>query len=298
MIFIKIIVYIFLAIGIHFISSFIGKSEYSIGSGYRSVSDISNKTTLFSFIYGILLGPIYILILSVVFYLLGLDFLLKDIYWIVIFYFVFRLTLLTLILKRWDIVNKFEFFSQLIISILLSVSLYKGYLENNVANLAKFPDDIVAELWIITFLFLLGFINSIKNNWYDFGNSINTYVKKRYQALSSEFSRSLMPLSKEEKMILLSIMIYEDYQRPKSLRFLENLLHKYHIASSTGIMQVKDKNKIFTDTQSIEHIIEKLREIPLKSRSLEYFVYTVYNQTDEYYNSVNHIYWQLENLIS
>ena len=298
MIFVKIIVYIFLAIGAHFISSFVGKSEYSIGKGYRSISDISNKTTLFSFIYGMLLGPIFILILSVAFYLLHLDFFLKDIYWIVILYFIFRLILLIIILKRWEIVNKFEFFAQLIISVLFSIALYKGYLEDNVANLATFPDDIVAELWIITFLFIIESINSIKNNWYNFDKNINTYVRKQYQALSSEFAESLIPLKKEEEKILLSIMIYENYQRPKNFRFIENVLHKCHIASSTGIMQIKDENKIFTDKQSIEHIIEKLQELPLKSRTLEYFVYTVYNQTDEYYDSVNHIYWQLDNLIS
>jgi hypothetical protein len=295
--FLQLIIFALLGITLHFISSLVGESEYSIRRGYRSISDMSNKTTLFSFIYGILSGPIFILILSVLFYLLGLSFLLKDIYWIIVFYFTFRFLLLTLILKRWNIINKFEFFSQLTISIFLSIALYRGYLEDNVANLARFPDDIVAQLWIITFVFIMGTINSIKNNWYDFDKNINTYVKKRYQALASEFADRIRSLNKGEKKILLSIMIYESFQRPKSFRFIENILHKCHITSSTGIMQVKDKNRIFTDTQSIEYIIEKLKILPLESKTLEYFVYTVYNQTDEYYDSVNHIYWQLDRLI-
>ncbi len=297
MTFLKIIIYIFLAIFLHFLSSLVGRSEPLIERGYRSISDMYNRTTLFSFTYGMLLGPIFILILSVVFYLLELDFLLKDIYWIVIFYFIFRLMLLTLILKRWDIVNKFEFFSQMIISIFLSMIIYNGYLEKNISSLAKFPDDIVGELWLITFLFIIESINSIKNKWYDFDKSINTYIKKRYQVLSSEFESSLEILNNNEKKILLSIMIYEDYQRPKNFRTVENILHKVKLSHSTGVMQIKDPRKVFSDKESVEYMVNKIQSLPLESKTLEYFVYKVYNQTDEYYDSVNHIYWQLDNLM-
>lgn len=298
MIFLKIIIYIFLAIFLHFISSLVGRSEFSIEKGYRSISDMSDKTTFYSFVYGMLLGPIFLLILSVVFYLLHLDFLLGDIYWVVIFYFIFRLMLLNFILKRWDIVNKFEFFSQMIISIFLSIIIYKGYLENNISSLAKFPDDIVAELWIITFLFIIESINSIKNKWHDFDRSINIYVKKRYKVLTSEFEGPLETLNNEEKKILLSIMIYEDYQRPKNFRTIENILHKVKLSSSTGIMQINDTRKAFSDRESIEYMVNKIQNLPLESKTLEYFVYTVYNQTDEYYDSASQIYSQLNNLIN
>lgn len=292
----RIITLIILAIILHFVSASLGQSEYSIERGYRSITDIHKEKTYFSFIYGILLCLVYILIISALSHLAGLDCLLKDIYLISIFYFIFRIILIALILQRWKILNKFEFFSQAIISILLSFILYKGYVEKNIDNLLKFPDDIVAQLWIITFVFIIGVINKIKDKNYDFPTSIANYTQKQYIYFKSKFDNLLKSLGKKEQNIILAIMIYENFQRPKFVRIIENTLHRLNNASSTGIMQIQNTKKIFSDENSVSFVIEKLRKLPEEKRTLEYLVRNIYNQTDEYLDEVNHIYGQLENI--
>lgn len=292
----RIITFIILAIILHFVSASLGQSEYSIERGYRSITGMHKEKTYFSFVYGILLSPVYILIISALLHLLGLDYLLKDIYLVSIFYFIFRIILIALILQRWEILNKFEFLSQAIISILLSLALYKGYIENNIDNLVKFPEDIVAELWIITFGFVIGVINNIKDKSYDFPTSIANYTQKQYLYLKAKFDNLLKSLGKKEQNIILAIMIYENFQRPKFVRIIENTLHSLNKASSTGIMQIQDTKKIFSDENSVSFVIQKLRKLSEENRTLEYLVRNIYNQTDEYLDEVSHIYWQLENI--
>ena len=59
-----------------------------------------------------------------------------------------------------------------------------------------------------------------------------------------------------EQSILLSILIVEDYNRPKMLRFLERWLSYFGFAKTTGIAQTQGKN--LSDQESVNLLRQKI----------------------------------------
>lgn len=295
---IAIIIYFFISILINYLSQLMGSTEYSIQSGYTGMTDISKKTTFFTYAYNVLLGPISVLLLAILFKLLDLETLMNNIYLLPIVYFAFRTVLIGLVLNRWKLINKLEFFSMHLISIFLSLLLYFGYMRTHINQLLIAPSDLTSELWLIVLIYIAGVIYSLQDKYYNLPKHVDSYIENRFRSIMKRFGDTLKDLNTEEQLILLSIMIYEDYQRPNIFRMVERILHKFRIASSTGIMQIKDSNRCYSDKESIIKMKNILLSLHRDDRTLEYFVNNIYNQTDEYLYSVIDVYTQLQNILS
>lgn len=287
---IKILVYLIISILINFLSSLMGSSEYAVKRGYVGMTDISKKTTLFTYSYNILLGPINILIFATIFKLLHLDFLITDIYLLPIVYFLFRIFLVVIYLDRWQLLNKTEFFSMHIISMILSYLFYISYIQMHSDQLLIVPTDLVSELWLVAIAYFIGVVFSIQDKGFNFPKNVDDYIEKKYKILFKKYTSLLEGLNNDEKWILFSIMIYEDYQRPQSIRVFERFFHIFHITSSTGIMQIQDFKRTYTDEESIIYIRDKFENLDNDKKNLKSLVFEIYNQTPEYFDSVEGIY--------
>lgn len=103
------------------------------------------------------------------------------------------------------------------------------------------------------------------------------------------------------KLIIYSIMIFEDFNRPKNARIIENFLAKHSAREITlGIMQVKT-DKLITDEQSIslginkimnsfyEYLVNYIKSDYNYSRDCIDLILEDYNFGEEYSGSVKNI---------
>jgi len=152
------------------------------------------------------------------------------------------------------------------------------------------PTDFASELWLVAIAYFIGVMFSIQDKGFNFPKNVDDYIEKKYKILFKKYAYLLEGLSKDKKWILFSIMIYEDYQRPQSIRVFERFFHIFHITSSTGIMQIQDFKRTYTDEESIIYIRDKFENLDNDKKNLKSLVFEIYNQTPEYFDSVEGIY--------
>ena len=194
------------------------------------------------------------------------------------------------------------------------------------------PDfnTISNELWIIIGLFIFNIINKIELSETKKKERISKYIFIKYKNFSSLYDKCIQSsleggleniYKKVEitekwdtnnndfrinnlkflRLVVYSIMIFEDFNRPKNARLIENFVAKHSPREITlGIMQVKT-DKLITDEQSILLGIDKI--ISSFSRYLVdyksnygffsdciYLILEDYNLGEEYSDSVKNIY--------
>ena len=111
-------------------------------------------------------------------------------------------------------------------------------------------------------LAILGFLYAVANKIYlpegPGAKKTNAFIRKHYKEANEKFGDQIEAKIKDEvlKLIAYSILIYEDYARPRSFRFLERLAF-WKEQRTTGIMQITSKT-VLSDRQSVEAGIDKL----------------------------------------
>lgn len=119
-------------------------------------------------------------------------------------------------------------------------------------NRSLLPDieQMGNELWIAIAFFLYAVANKIPTTSGPNAAQTNHYVAKRYNRFSRRYSKTIDRLTNDDQLLKLtvySVMIYEDYCRPSTIRFLERILRR----RTTGIMQVASKRPL-GDQESVE----------------------------------------------
>lgn len=282
---------------------------------YDSFSFNKEDTTAgANIIYNILLSNIYMLII----YEFSNPIYHNKIYFIVIGYLIVRYLFIFIILDRGILLN-FKFESTLIIlTILMTVYLYKNIIKENIS--LKIPiEDFKNEIVLLVILFLFSiFKEAILNIFKKRKNTSERkkYIQNQYNSMQINYGEIVENKIAEQHLehdsisyenlkniysrLIFSIMIYENYSRPKLFRLIEKKVSKYSSKKiSTGIMQVKGM-KPKTDTESIEEAIELIRDAFLKNvieGSIGYFywinsVCDVYNpsENEEYSMEIKYIY--------
>lgn len=132
-------------------------------------------------------------------------------------------------------------------------------------------EDLRVILWFLAIIFIYQFIKDkelIKNKenlCEKFGMSGEGIVVS-YAKLKHKYYNEIKYDNKELVLILYSIMIFENYNRPAFLRKYDNFLFKLNGGSrKLGIMQVKS-NKFISDFESIELVYKKLEKIVEKKK--------------------------------
>lgn len=252
------VVHLFLAVILFYIINWFGAHSLSIGYMQLSLSHKEDEAPAFNFIYKTFAPVVFIIFVSTVFYYLDFDHAVKGIWKVVIYYFVLR-WLLVALLGRGTLQNWKLQISYFLISSASSYFIYEGIIKYKIYLL---PDlkTLTNEIWLLVVLFIYGAVNRIELSTKNSKERRNKYVIRKYQQLLSSFSELVNSHAKDEKIKLItySIMIYENYNRPKLVRIFEKAIFPF-FSKTLGIMQVVTEKKI-SDKESIVIAIDKINQ--------------------------------------
>lgn len=266
------LVHFALGVLLFFIINWIGKHSYSVGYMEISMFLKIEEAPAFNFLYRIISPIVYLFIISAFFYKIGLSKYVTDIYFISIYYILFRLAF-NLLTNRGLLMNWFRQFLYWISIITISYYSYTEIIYKKENILPDFT-TIANELWIIILIFLFQTLNRLRFSSEKTSQRKENYLKNRLSNFQKIYGDIVNSKTENDKLkaIAYAIMIYEDFNRPKAARLIENLrfliTRKKH---SLGVMQVQTE-KFINDKESVELGLDKLNIIyneQLKERGLD-----------------------------
>lgn len=249
-----------LSILLFLIVNWIGKHSFSVGYVQMSIFQRDEEAPAFNYVYRILSPTVYIIIVATILYKFSLDEFTTNIFLIAIYYVAFRLSF-NLITNRGLLIN---WTRQIITDLAIIVLAYLSYSKIIITKQHLMPDFSMfsEELWIIIVIFIYQVLNKVELSTQATKNRKNNYIKSRLAKFKKKYHLIITERIKNEKLVALiySIMIYEDFNRPKVIRTLEYIVHKTESKSRTlGIMQVTT-HKSINDYESLILAIDKIND--------------------------------------
>lgn len=136
-------------------------------------------------------------------------------------------------------------------------------------------DDVFLSgenLKMIVWLFIVGYVYNFYKNNKSIIVGVNSTEKSisrekivvSYAKLKLNYDEDIVVKSDKTRLIIYTIMIFNNYKRPAFLRRIDNIIFKVKGTSrKLGIMQVKSK-KFITDLDSINIVIKKILKLEEK----------------------------------
>lgn len=246
-----VIVQIVLGIILFFIVNWIGKHSYSIGYMGISMFTKAEESPGLNFLIRVLTPIVYIILISTLFYSVGLDKYVKNIYLINVYYVIFRL-LFNLATSRGLLMDWFRQFIYWSAIISISFFVYIKIIKVKTNILPDFT-TLANELWIIILIFLFQISNKIQLSPNGIHKRKKNYLKSRYKYFKKNYGEIIKEITKNEilESVTYTILIYEDFNRPKLARIIENIRFRLTGKSHTlGVMQYKT-DKMINDKESV-----------------------------------------------
>lgn len=189
----------------------------------------------------------------------------ENIFIVSIFYWIAKMTYISNFLGKDYFSNKKDIKISLII--MISAFLINKYIINEVDNIFLSPSEYKTIIWIFIFIYIYKFINnkSINNKEYDELEEKCMLNKKsivmNYAKFKLKFDDEITNIEPLVRLVIYTIMIYENYNRPLIIRKLDNLMFKINNTNKKlGIMQIKSK-KLIDDVDSIRIVCKKIELI-------------------------------------
>ena len=277
-------VHFLLAIGLFFLTNWIGKHSYSIGYVAISLFTRDDDAPAFNYVIRVFTPIVYLIISSALFYHFGLDRFVTNFYLISLYYIAIRL-LVNFLQERIRLINwprQLVYYASIFF---LSWAVYKKFISVK-ANMLPDFNNVANEMWIIIILFVYQIINNLNISSKSAENRRESYLSVKYSEFKNIYGNIIdKQLSNDVlKAVAYAILIYENFNRSKMVRMLENvhflLTRKPH---SLGVMQFPT-NQYINDRQSVVRGVRKI----LKS----------YKKVRDNYNSEEHTYFSEEMVYS
>lgn len=238
----------FSAIVLFLFTNWFGKK--SLDYGYYQFSfyeDDSNPA--FNILYRAFSPVVFIFILSYILHILDLGYI-DNIYYVVIYSCIIRIIFI-LATQRGRLINWVTFSITSIASIVISYIAYVNFILTR-EFLIPTKEDIATTLWFG----FIGWIYKIVNDTSYSSNKSKrdrNYILYMRDIFYNKFSKIINDVceSEEEKNIVLSVLIYENFNRHLFIRILEKVMFFTQKVKTTGIMQVSSE-KYLSDEESIQ----------------------------------------------
>lgn len=260
-----------LALCLFLLVNWLGSKSGPLGLGYVqiSLSMQDDMAPVFNYLFKVLAPVVFMVLLYAFFQKCSLDCLNSYIYWVVIDYWLIRF-IITMLKERLGLVNWIVQIIYWVSSIGLAVWVYSLFDKTSVL---PSPTSLVEQLWLVIILFLYSVLNKLEPSRKKTELRINRYITRRYLQFRMEYDHLLKNAGAFQKAVLYSIMIFEDFNRPRFARFLEKVFYRKSSKKHTyGIMQVTSDH-FLTDEESVmiakERIQADLQET-LKERRIKY----------------------------
>lgn len=281
-----IFVQLLLSIPLFFLINWIGHNTSNTGYIYFTLMYKGDERPGFNFVLRVFTPVIYIILISAILKEFGYDIFTINIYFITLYYFIFRWLFICLskdMFKLYDWRNQIIY---LMFSFTFSYFIYKKFLLNNISLL---PDlkELTNAIWISICVFIYYISNQVKLPYKSSINRRNKYFIDRYNKFSKKFDKYIPTyLPSDLKILVYSIMIVENYNRPFLVRLLEyTAFFISRKEKSMGIMQVKSK-KYISSKNSIKLACEKIYKDFLASQGDILATIYKYNPSTDYVNNV------------
>lgn len=247
-----------LALILFLVLNWIGRHSYSIGYMEISMFVRTEEAPAFNLVFRILGPVVFLFICSALLYSIDLDRYVHQIYLVSAYYILIRLTF-NVATNRTLLLNWLR--QGLYWVGILSLS-YLAYEKVISVRENIFPDfsTFANELWIIVVIFLFQTMNKLRFSAARTSRRKAGYLKQRMQRFTSLYGSHIetrVPNAKLRSLVY-SIIIYEDFNRPSVVRWIENLVFRIRRKPmSLGVMQVMTK-EIITDEQSVDLGVSKI----------------------------------------
>lgn len=252
------LVHIILGVGLFFLINWIGKHSYSIGYMEISIFVKTEEAPALNFLIRVLTPIVYIIIISTGLYYFGLDKFVWNIYLVNIYYILFRL-IFNLATNRGLLLNWYRQFLYWTAIVVISYFTYEKLIKVK-ANILPDFTTVANELWIIILIFIFQVANNLRFSQEATQKRKDNYLKSRYHYFKRFYGQLIKDLTNNEilESIVYAIIIYEDFNRPKIARQIENLKFKLTNKPHTlGVMQVRS-DKLISDLESVKLGTEKI----------------------------------------
>jgi hypothetical protein len=239
-----------LALALFFLVNWIGK--YAIDFGYSSTTLFEEpiESVALNFFLRAMSPAVFLIAVSAI--CVGFEHpeFRIGIFWVSIYYYVLR-AIVIFGFNRQRLVSWFRYGMHACFGITIAILAYRHLI---LPNMSLIPDLNQAgnELWLAIIAFLYAVANKINLPEGPGARRRNLFVKLHYEGAIKRFGTTIDNRVHDDllKLITYSIIIYEDYARPKAFRFLENLVFWKEV-KTTGIMQVSSKVAL-SDDQSVK----------------------------------------------
>lgn len=267
-------VHVVLAIVLFLLMNWIGARSYSVGYVRFSLLDDKDEALAVNYVIKVL-GPIVFLVLAVAaFQYSNLSDLNSGLVRVVYFYVAIRLLLIVLY-GRILVVNWFRIIVYYLSVVALADYTYSNFLLS-IENLLPDFVELKNEIWLLILIFLYQVANGFEAKYPRNALQETTtaylpeliprkrrYIVRMFKKFDKEYSNTIDEVTegnKEFTVFIVSIIIFENFNRPPVVRAIENLwfktLAKGRIGT-TGIMQTKS-NEVLTDRESVEQGTKRL----------------------------------------
>ncbi len=227
--------------------------------GYMQLSlGIQEDTApAFNYLFKILAPVVYIVLLALLFQVLKLPQFCEKLYLVVIYYWTFRLIAVAF-LGHLSLLNWGD--QVLYWGISIGLAVWVNSLIDKLETILPSPESLVDELWLLIFMFIYSIANKLQYSRAATIRRKQNYIDRKYREFHMRFGEQVESKFKGDflRALTFSIMIYENYNRPTSARFLERVFFKKSSRKHTfGIMQVMSDH-ILTDDESLDLAMIKI----------------------------------------
>lgn len=239
-----------LSVVLFFIVNWIGARAISVGYMQMNIVIQEDTAPAFNFLFKVLAPVVFIVLCAVCFETLGISQFNKNIYFLTIFYWLFRI-FWVVCSCRGPLMNWWEQIVYWGTSIGLSIWVYS--LIESVEQILPSPRSLLDQLWILIIIFVYSILNKVQISREGTIKRKHNYICSRYNTLRKKYDAEIKNFFHNDfyEALTYSIMIYEDFNRPIIVRWVEYI--RFWITKkphTLGIMQVTTE-KYINDKESI-----------------------------------------------
>ncbi|MFS9329136.1 hypothetical protein [Streptococcus constellatus] len=209
--------------------------------------------------------------------------------WLISLFFWLGEYLLIILLGRRKLVNEIFIFSIAVSSLLLNYYLSVIAFTGDIKDILPNASNTTFQLYLIFGAFVVSAIQvSYQNDNYTLKR--NRFILRKFDSYLSKFD-ILLKLDNPLLYLVTSILLVEDFERPKVIRIFEKIVN----SSTRNIAQ----NDSLNDYHSVFLLTQNIQELYNNHSELGNWIYEIayeYNHSEQYAHDVVGIYYTLQNL--
>jgi hypothetical protein len=246
---------------IFFVVNWIGKHSTQIGYDFlNSVTEPENAPG-FNLIFRIFTPVVVLILISAGLYAAGFDEKTENIHRAIFYYITIRVIFNILIRQRGCLAPWGRMIFQWCATITLGNVVYR-YVISEREYLFPDVDTLGNEIWLLLIGYGYILAKSAGNTDGNRSQRVSKYIETKLKSFIEKYDQTITSLESNTTLISLvySIMVVEDFNRPKPYRILERILFPFGCVKTLGLMQVSTTRQI-SDSESVSEGLRIIRSL-------------------------------------